>query len=456
MKHITKQILNLSLTSRTFLVAFILAVSTSLSARTLEVGPGKRFTRIEEANDNANPNDLILIHPRTNNRPYDKVAVFVLKKNLTFKAMPLASNKKVVLTGKGFEYSGKGSTPRALFQFNKGADNCTLEGFELTEAHNKTHNGAGVRINQANHVTIRNCNIHNNDMGIMSNGDGTQKTALNQVIENCVIHNNGSHKKPGYNHNLYLGGTSVTLRFCDIHHSLTGHNVKSRAHHTRVLYSYIHDSANREFDLVDAKDTEKKNSHAVLMGNVIVKAPKCKGNRGVIHFGQDGNRKHNGTIFLVHNTIVTPFISPILVLSTKKAKGIFIGNFVSDGGTKQSGQRIAGGHKQGNTANVSGTHNWFDRGFVLQKDTALSSKKNYFSQHITSPFVNQKKHDYRPKKPLKKGISLKSIKYPLCPGDLRRLKLPLAWEYVHPANSKKRKMGKLPTLGAHEKYNSNR
>jgi hypothetical protein len=50
-----------------------------------------------------------------------------------------------------------------------------LEGFELNGAHNATHNGAAVRINQANGVTIRDCLIHHSDMGIMSNGDGTPR-----------------------------------------------------------------------------------------------------------------------------------------------------------------------------------------------------------------------------------------------------------------------------------------
>ena len=43
------------------------------------------------------------------------------------------------------------------------------------------------------------------------------------------------------------------MRGCEVHSSLTGHNVKSRAHRTVVEACYIHDSANREFDLVDDK-----------------------------------------------------------------------------------------------------------------------------------------------------------------------------------------------------------
>ena len=247
----------------------------------------------------------------------------------------------MTISGKGFNYSGAGSTPRAIFQFNPGADGCVLDGFELTAAHNDSHNGAGVRINGSNNVTVRNCAIHNNDMGVMSNGDGSATKAVNQRIERCQIHHNGDPSQPGYNHNLYLGGTSVTLRFCEVNSSLTGHNVKSRAHYTRVEYCYIHDSANREFDLVDAADTARPESDAVLLGNIIVKSPQCKGNRAVIHFGQDGGKERDGTLYMAFNTVVTPFASAVVELSTPKAKAVMVGNLVSDGGHRQDNQTLA-------------------------------------------------------------------------------------------------------------------
>lgn len=94
-------------------------------------------------------------------------------------------------------------------------------------------------------VSIRGAEVSvgpDKNLGIMSNGDGTTATAVNQLIESCLIHSNGNMKDPGYNHNLYLGGTSVRMVACEVHSSLTGHKVKSRAHQTIVLASYIHDS----------------------------------------------------------------------------------------------------------------------------------------------------------------------------------------------------------------------
>ena len=421
-----------------------------MDAAELEVGPGRDFANIEDANKSADPGDVILVYPRINNEPYEQVAVFVQKSHLTFRAVPGRNKKWVGLSGAGYNYSGIGRVPRAIFQINKAADHCTIEGFDLSEAHNASHNGAGVRINQANHATIRQCNIHNNDMGIMSNGDGTNQTAVAQLIENCIIHHNGSDEKPGYNHNLYLGGTSVMLRSCEISHSLTGHNVKSRAHITRVVYSYIHHSANREFDLVDSKDTERKNSHALLLGNIIVKDPKCPGNRAVIHFGQDGGLQHNGTILLVQNTVVTPFISAVVNLSASKSNAILIGNFVCDAGDKVSGQMIGASRKPGNAQQISGTGNWFDRGFQGPDNTLLSVTKNTFGKHIATPFQAPGQHNYRPRQSLPKGLSLQEIQLQI--EETMGMTIEgaiLQWQYAHPAGRERRASKRYPIFGAY-------
>ncbi len=448
-----------AVTRRTVLVVVLAAVGAvwsfdSVESATLEVGPGKHFHRIEDANAKAADGDVILVHPRRDGRAYEKTAVFVRRAGLAFRAVPAEGEKWVAISGEGFDYSGKGSVPRAIFQFNRGTDGCILDGFELSGAHNDSHNGAGVRVNQANFVTVRNCHIHANDMGIMSNGDGTAARGLGLRIENCIIHHNGSSEDPGYNHNLYLGGTSVTLSACEVHSSLTGHNVKSRAHHTRVEYSCIHDSANREFDLVDNTDTERSDSHAVLIGNVIVKDPKCRGNKGLIHFGQDGGREHDGTLYLVHNTIVTPFISPLVELSAKRAKARMVGNLVSDGGIKQGGQQVARARNGAAMENVSGTHNWFSGGFSMPSGTRMDPPSNVFRRFAGKMFVDAAAHDYRVSREaaglMGERPSVEEIGVPVTPG--RRAagrETPLAWEYRHPAGKTERQAEERPTLGAY-------
>ena len=136
--------------------ALVLTGSCAASAATLEVGPGKRFARIEEANAKAQPGDVVFIYPLPGGAAYERTAVFVTQNNVTFHGVTPKDGTRVAVSGKGFAYSGVGRTPRAIFQFNRGADGCNLENLELSGAHNESHNGAGVRINQANDITVRN------------------------------------------------------------------------------------------------------------------------------------------------------------------------------------------------------------------------------------------------------------------------------------------------------------
>jgi hypothetical protein len=304
-------------------------------AATLEVGDGKAFQQIEKAVATAKPGDEIVVYPKQDGSAYRQPVLLIRTPNLTIRAVD--PQKPVELDGSGFLYSGRGSVPRAIVQFDPEASGCVLDGFQLVNARNESYNGAGVRINQANDVTIRNCEIRNNDMGIMSNGEASKQTAARQLIEKCKITDNGTTKDPGQNHNLYLGGTSVTVRECEIARSVTGHNYKSRAHLNFIIKNSIHDSNNREFDLVDAAGTtDIPGSHSFLIENTIAKDPKCTGNKAVIHFGRDGGAAHNGTIQLIGNTIRTPFISPVIEVSSGDGV-VFIDNVIDDMGAGQIG-----------------------------------------------------------------------------------------------------------------------
>ena len=361
------------------LVALALLLS-SASAGTLEVGPGRRFDRIEAAVARARPGDTILVHARKGGSAYEKAAVYVRTPRLTIRGV----GGRVLLSGEGYNYSGVGNIPRAIFQFQPSAHGCVLEGFVLTGARSESHNGAGVRINQANDVTVRACDIHGNDMGIMSNGNREGTAGRAQLIERCEIHHNGNLRRDGYNHNVYLGGAETTLRYCDIHHSIAGHNVKSRAHVTRIEYCFVHDSSNREFDLVDGLDTTRPGSDAHLVGNVIVKDPKCRGNRAVIHFGQDGGKAHVGTLHLRFNTIVTPFTAPILQLSSPTARARLSGNLVAG-----AGRTIAAPGAE----RIRGEGNWFSGRY---QPGVLDTKANTFRELPRPLFENPAGNDYRP------------------------------------------------------------
>ena len=131
----------------------LLFFAASARSAELSVGPGKDFARIEQALASAQSGDTILVFPQPDNKPYERPAIYVTKARLTIRSAAPAG-QRVPLCGDGFDYSGRGSVPRAIFQFNRGANGCVLEGFELYGAHNDSHNGAGVRINQANDIVV--------------------------------------------------------------------------------------------------------------------------------------------------------------------------------------------------------------------------------------------------------------------------------------------------------------
>ncbi|MCX6379514.1 MAG: right-handed parallel beta-helix repeat-containing protein [Armatimonadetes bacterium] len=347
--------------------------ASNTSATILLVGEGKAFTRIEAAYEAAKPGDTILIRPLPNGRAYEGVALSVSKPNITFlgsegdtvSPSALKPSSRPILSGKGLNYTGVGRTPRAVLQFNASAKGCRVENLEIFGAHNDSHNGAAIRINEANDTTIQLCDLHHNDMGIMSNGSVERATGVNQVIEGCHIHHNGDLADPGYNHNLYMGGTSVIVLDCEIDHSLTGHNFKSRAHYNWLGRCYIHDSANREVDLVDEKgNTTAANSHTVIVACIIAKAMEQAGNHTVIHWGQDGGNDHDGTLHLCHNTIITPYQSPVVDMNAPSAKLDMMYNLITDGGRFQNGQvlvQVSSGAKEGS---ISGFANVAARGFT--------------------------------------------------------------------------------------------
>lgn len=124
------------------LIVAIVLTSADVGGATLEVGHGKRYATITAANKIARSGDVIVVHPLPDGKPYAREAVYVKVKRLTIKAS-VKSGKRVRISGKGFDYSGRGSVPRAIFQFNRGADDCVLEGFELFGAANRSYNGGG-------------------------------------------------------------------------------------------------------------------------------------------------------------------------------------------------------------------------------------------------------------------------------------------------------------------------
>ena len=68
-------------------MAVLIHATAALDGAELTVGPEKRFARIEAVLAKATPGDVILVFPREDGRAYEKVAVYVAKPNIVFRAI---------------------------------------------------------------------------------------------------------------------------------------------------------------------------------------------------------------------------------------------------------------------------------------------------------------------------------------------------------------------------------
>ena len=326
---------------RTFgmlLTAAGLSWATSAPATTYQVGPTRAHPTVASL-PTLHPGDIVEIDPGI----YHEVKRWTTPGTA---ANPIVIRgvgaTRPVFDATGQTVDGARPNPRAVFQVE--AHDTMLESLEFQNARNG-NNSAGIRVTSADNVTVRNCKITACDMGIMSDNNS------NLVIEASEICSNGTSLYDGYSHNLYLGGNSATLRFCYIHDSLNGQNIKTRAHYTELLYNYIADSQDGEVGLVDARETAAVNSHAVMIGNIVISKPRLsRYNSGrLIQFGQDSGGQHNGTLFAFSNTFIAGDGRIQFLAANAPGATVVACNNICYGSNKILGSRGGG---------ISGSNDW--------------------------------------------------------------------------------------------------
>jgi len=315
-----------------------LAGGVCARAATYQVGPA-RFYHTVGSLPALHAGDSVDIDPATYNEVKRWTAAGTAAQPITVRGVGAS---RPIFDATGLIVDGAMPHPRAVFQVE--ADYITLENLEFRNARNGD-NGAGIRVSSGNNVTVRNCRITMCDMGIMCDNNS------NLVVEASEVCSNGTSLYDGYSHNFYLGGKSATIRFCYIHDSLYGQNFKTRAHYTELLYNYIADSQDGEVGLVDAAETAATNSHAVMIGNIVISKPRLSGyNSGrFIQFGQDSAGQHNGTLFAFNNTFIAGD-GRIQFLSANTAGATIVANNNIFYGSDKVVGTLGGG--------ISGSDNW--------------------------------------------------------------------------------------------------
>lgn len=344
--------------------------------RTLLVGPGKEFERIADAAAAVRPGDTVLIDPGVYNEAVRWRAGDLNGPPITVRG---AGVDATVVDGKGLRITGGGQVPRALFQIE--GDNYVIEDITFRNGSND-HNGAGIRVLNSRLTTVRRSRIIHNDMGVMSSDNGEL------IMEHCEVAYNGTPRFNGYSHNFYLQGEKVTVRHSYIHDSTAGENFKSYTRYVELFHNVIVDAHDRfaggertkEMGIQDGETTARPHSNAVLVGNLIVKRGDGS---GFIDFGSEGAGVRNGTLYMLHNTVIREAGSNwwFLRVDGPEVTAVLRNNIFYGG--SQALARGAG------AARITGSHNWFPHGTVLPEgvtDSVFGSDPG---------FVSLARRDYR-------------------------------------------------------------
>jgi hypothetical protein len=270
----------------------VFAMTYSVGASQMYTSPCKLAAAVQ-----LQPGDVIEVDPGTYTDACQLTASGTAAQPITMRGV---AGPRPVFDATGLDLSGSGSVPRAIFQFNN-ASYWVLEHLELTHAANASNNGAGFRVTAGGHdLTVRDCSIHDNQDGAMSDGPSTI------TIEASDIFHNGAND--GQSHNLYLQGDTVRLVGNHIHDSVGGQNIKLRTRYIEIIANVIENAGNYEIDLIQGAYTSMPNANAVLIGNLLVRATSAANNSQTILFGTDNpgdtTPSRNGALYALSNTFV--------------------------------------------------------------------------------------------------------------------------------------------------------
>ncbi|MCA9016913.1 MAG: right-handed parallel beta-helix repeat-containing protein, partial [Planctomycetaceae bacterium] len=232
-------------------------------------------------------------------------------------------------------------------------------------------NAAAIFIEKGEHITIRNCYLH--DCG---NGLFVAYETKDLLVENCSIYHNGIAGSY-YEHNVYTEAAGITFQgnyLGPLRKDCLGNNLKDRSAGLVVRYNWI-ESGNRQLDLVDSEggDTIKYDPRyrsTYVYGNVLVKQ-KDDSNSQVIHYGGDSGDEsayRKGTLFFYNNTVVSRRASTTLVLLSTGSEHLDCRNNILY--TTHAGNSFAILDEKG-TASLS--YNWIKAGWKAAHSTRFGN-----------------------------------------------------------------------------------
>lgn len=224
-------------------------------------------------------------------------------------------------------------------------------------------NTAGIRYLKSTNLTVRNCRLYNNDMGIQGGGSNT-------VIEYTELDHNGA-PATDQSHNLYiLGGDNFTLRYSYLHDSVGGQNFHIRARNATVAYNWIQNAAAYEGDMMANQSEYDAGANGIqsmlFIGNVVVqKSDPNNYSKLISLYNQPEAGSMTFNLTVVWNTFV--FNEASQTTGSGVVQLVYGTNYSTTGNIVFSNNIVAGVNPRSaviikpglGTANISGGNNFF-------------------------------------------------------------------------------------------------
>ncbi len=251
-------------------------VASDPRPRTLQVGPARRIARLADAARDARSGDVIEVDAGD----YHADVAAWEQADLQLRAV----GGRVRLWAGGAAAEGK-----AIWVVR--ATRLQAEGFDFIGCRVPHRNGAGIRL-EAGSLALRDCRFLDNEMGLMTANDA----GIVLRAEGCEFAHN--RRPDGHNHQLYAGAIAqLELLGCWLHGGDTGHLLKSRAAHSRVIACRLDDAdgqASYEAEFPDGGD-------ALLLA-CLLRQGRATRNEALASYGAEGRRWPRNRLRIAHCT----------------------------------------------------------------------------------------------------------------------------------------------------------
>ncbi|MCP5371508.1 MAG: right-handed parallel beta-helix repeat-containing protein [Hyphomicrobiales bacterium] len=269
------------------------------------IGPGKPFERPSEVARKVGDGDTVEIEGGL----YEGDYVVWRQNDLTLRGVNGRPHLKAV-----------GPIPNGKAIWVIGGDRVKVENIEFSHAAVPDRNGAGIRA-EGGDLTIRDSYFHHNENGVLA-GRLSQATI---VIENSEFAYHDCKNRSGSAHGIYVGGIRrFALVNSHVHHTCSGHQVKTRAHRNEIRYNRLLDyddgSASYAVDMPNC-------GISVVMGNLIHKGRRRE-NEAALSYGAEGCGNRDKGLWVVGNTMVSMARSAMLLRNHSLTPAVLANNLV--------------------------------------------------------------------------------------------------------------------------------